>query len=80
MEPTTLAAATYSYSATKDGYVDITDAELVVAAGDVTTGTKEVTVTMTKYCVVTFTKTPTDLTLVVGFAERDSIRRSRRDI
>lgn len=60
-----LAAATYSYSATKDGYVDITDAELVVAAGDVTTGTKEVTVTMTKYCVVTFTKTPTDLTLVV---------------
>lgn len=60
-----LAAGSYTYTASADGYVTKTDEALTVAAGDVTAGTKAVNVTLVKYCVVTFTKTPADLTLVV---------------
>ena len=41
-----LPAATYSYTISKDGYVTQTDVELIIAAGDVTTGTKTITVSL----------------------------------
>ena len=41
-----LAAGSYTYTATADGYTTIENASLTVSASDVTTGTKTVTVTM----------------------------------
>jgi len=41
-----LAQGTYSYTASADGYVTKEDEELVISSGDVTTGTKAVTVTL----------------------------------
>jgi hypothetical protein len=41
-----LPAATYAYTISKEGYVTQTDVELVIASGDVTTGTKAVVVSL----------------------------------
>ena len=41
-----LAAATYAYTISKEGYTTQSDVELVIAAGDVTTGTKAVSVSL----------------------------------
>ena len=41
-----LAAATYAYTISKEGYVTQTDVELIVSGEDVTTGTKSVVVTL----------------------------------
>lgn len=41
-----LAAATYAYTISKEGYVTQTDVELVISSGDVTTGTKAVEVSL----------------------------------
>lgn len=41
-----LAAATYAYTISKEGYVTQTAVELVISSGDVTTGTKAVEVSL----------------------------------
>ena len=41
-----LPAATYTYTVSKDGYVTQTDVEQVISAGDVSTGTKTVTISL----------------------------------
>jgi hypothetical protein len=41
-----LPAETYAYTISKEGYVTQTDVELVIASGDVTTGTKAVVVSL----------------------------------
>ena len=42
-----LPAETYAYTVTESGYYTQTDVELVISAGDVSTGTRTVVVTMT---------------------------------
>src|SRR5690606_27206580 len=49
-----LIADTYTYDLSAEGYVTQEAVELVISAGDATTGTKTVVATLIKYCVVTF--------------------------
>lgn len=42
-----LIAGTYSYTVSKEGYTPLENAELIISAGDVTTGSKTVTVEIT---------------------------------
>jgi len=63
----------YTYDATATGYISKLAQALVVNQVDVTAGTKTVTVELEKYCLVTFTKTPEGLTLVVKNSEGDTV-------
>lgn len=59
-----LKEGSYTYDVTRAGYADKTAQALVITNADETTGTKTVEVTLST-CIVTFTKTPEDLTLIV---------------
>lgn len=60
-----LTEGAYMYSVTKPKYTGLIDVALTISNTDETNGTKAVSVAALKTCVVTFTKTPADLTLVV---------------
>jgi len=60
-----LKEGSYTYSISADGYFSLVDQALVITNADETTGTKTVTKSLTKYCVVTFDTTPAGASITV---------------
>lgn len=60
-----LKEGSYTYSISADGYFSLVDQALAITNAEETTGTKTVTKSLTKYCVVTFDTTPAGASITV---------------
>lgn len=60
-----LKEGSYTYTISADGYFSLVDQALAITNADETTGTKTVTKSLTKYCVVTFNTTPAGASITV---------------
>ena len=68
-----LKEGSYTYTISADGYFSLADQALTITNAEETTGTKTVTKSLTKYCVVTFDTTPEEAAITVYDATPEEV-------